>query len=179
MEAEGAGHAATARGGRVKVDAEAAQEGFFGGHLHQRFVMAVAVEQCLAVKTRELDVVIFEEFAEQESLLRESAGAFVFGEKVAEFVAKDGYAAGLETDDGNPGGDFGFEGVEDSLQQGFGAIKEAKVVQRASAAENSAGDLDAEAGVFENFDGGLGDTWGEVVGESVGPRGLKPLSAVR
>jgi hypothetical protein len=36
--------------GDLEVDAEAAQEGFFGGHLHDGFVMAVAVEERFAVQ---------------------------------------------------------------------------------------------------------------------------------
>ena len=168
-EAEGAGHAAAAGGGRVEVDAEAAQEGFFGGHLHQGFVMAVAVDEGLSVQAGELHVVTFQELAEQECLLRKRAGAFVAGEEVAEFVAEDGYATWLETDDRDSGGDFGFEGVQDFLQQGFRAIEESEVVEGTATAESGAGDLDAEAGVFEDFDGCLGDFGREIVGESVGP----------
>ena len=50
FEAEGAGHAAASGGGGLEGDAEAAQEGFFGGHLHDGFVVAVAVEQGFAVE---------------------------------------------------------------------------------------------------------------------------------
>jgi hypothetical protein len=54
--------------------------------------------------------------------LREGAGARVVGEEVAEFVAEDGDAARFEADDGNAGGDLGFELIEDFFQQGFRAI---------------------------------------------------------
>jgi hypothetical protein len=111
MEAEGAGHAAAAGGGRVEIDANAAEERFFRSHLHERFVMAVSVEEGFAVQAGKLDLVGLQEFAQQESLLREGAGARVLGEQVAEFVAKDGDAARLQTDDGDSGGDFGLEGV--------------------------------------------------------------------
>ena len=37
----------------MEVDADAAQERLFGGHLHDRFVMAVSVDQGLAVELRE------------------------------------------------------------------------------------------------------------------------------
>ena len=52
LEAEGAGHAAASGSGLVEVDAEAAEEGFFGGHLHDGLVMAVSVEQGFAVELR-------------------------------------------------------------------------------------------------------------------------------
>ena len=63
FEAEGASHATAARGGSLEVDAEAAEEGFFSGHLHHRFLMAVAVEDGLAVKLGEGNLIGFEEFA--------------------------------------------------------------------------------------------------------------------
>src|ERR1051326_4253928 len=72
LEAEGSGHAAASRGWRLEVDAEAAQEGFLGGHLHDRFVVAVSVEQGFTPELRELGggaELLFEKFAEQESLL--------------------------------------------------------------------------------------------------------------
>ena len=69
LEAEGAGHAAAAGSRAVEVDAEAAQDGLFRRHLHQRLVMAVAVENSLAIKTgrREMRGVSFEKFAEPVS----------------------------------------------------------------------------------------------------------------
>lgn len=50
LEAEGAGHAAAAGCGALEVDAEAAEDGLFGSHLGERFVMAVAVEKRLAIE---------------------------------------------------------------------------------------------------------------------------------
>ena len=78
VEAEGAGHAAASGSGRLEVDAEAAQERFFGGHLHDGFVMAVAVEQGFARELRAAGrcaQFLFEEFAEQECLFAEGLGA--------------------------------------------------------------------------------------------------------
>ena len=70
FKAEGAGHAAAAGSGALEIDAEAVEDGFFGGHLHQGFLMAVAVKNCFAVEWREQDMgsVGFEKLAEQESL---------------------------------------------------------------------------------------------------------------
>src|SRR5580692_9514797 len=53
LEAERSGHAAASGRGGLEVDAEAAQKRFLGGHLHDGFVMAVAVEQRFAVELRE------------------------------------------------------------------------------------------------------------------------------
>ena len=70
FEAEGAGHTAATGSGALEVDAEAAQEGLFGGHLHERFLMAVAVEDGFAVERRKQKVrgMGFDEFAKEKSL---------------------------------------------------------------------------------------------------------------
>jgi hypothetical protein len=156
----------------LEVDAEAVEKRFFGGHLHDGFVMAVSVEQGFARELRKLRVgreFLFEELAEQERLFAQDLGALVVREEVEEFVAEDGDAAGLEADDGDSGFDLGGERVENVEEQGLGAIKHAEVVERASAAEVGLGDEDAESGGFEDFDGGAGGLGEEVVVEGVGP----------
>jgi hypothetical protein len=154
----------------LEVDAEAVEKRFFGGHLHDGFVMAVSVEQGFARELRKLRVgreFLFEELAEQERLFAQDLGALVVREEVEEFVAEDGDAAGLEADDGDSGFDLG--GVENVEEQGLGAIKHAEVVERASAAERGARDEDAVSGGLEDFDGGAGRGGAEVVVEGVGP----------
>src|SRR5579872_6445037 len=172
MEAEGSGHPTAAGSGRLEVDAEAAQERLFSGHLHHRFVVAVAVEQGLARKLRERGTstqFLFEEFAEQESLLAQGLSACIVRKEVDQFVAEDGDAAGFESDDGDAGFDFGLELVEDFEQKAFGAVEHAEVVEGASATEVRLGNEDAESGGLENFDGGAGGRGQEVVVEGVGP----------
>jgi hypothetical protein len=133
--------------------------------------MAVSVEESFAVQLRQRRVVrvSVEELAEQESLLAQGLGALVVGEEVEEFIAEDGNATGLESDDRDFGFDFGREFVEDVEQKGFGAVEHAEVVERASAAEGGAGEEDAVSGGFEDFDGGAGGGGLEVVVEGVGP----------
>src|SRR5882672_2133398 len=81
FEAEGASHAATAGGGTLEVDAEAAEDGLFGGHLHEGFVMAVAVEERFALEVRQWETprVGFEELAKKKSLARQSLGPLIVG----------------------------------------------------------------------------------------------------
>jgi hypothetical protein len=156
----------------LEVDAEAVEKRFFGGHLHDRFVMAVSVEQGFAWELRELRVgseVLFEELAEQERLFAQGLGALVVREEVEEFVAEDGDAAGLESDDRDSGFDLGGDRVENVEEQGLGAIEHAEVVERASATERGSGDEDAVSGSLEDFDGGAGGGRAEVVVEGVGP----------
>jgi hypothetical protein len=156
----------------LEIDAEAVEERFFGSHFHNGFVMAVSVEQGFARELRELRVgseFLFEEFAEQESLFAQGLGALVVREEVEEFVAEDGNAAGLESDDRDSGFDLGSESVENVEEQGFGAIEHAEVVERASATERGAGDEDVVSGSLEDFDGGAGGGGAEVVVEGVGP----------
>src|SRR5271165_709774 len=50
LETEGSGHAAAARRGALKIYAQPPQHRFFRGHLHQRLVMAMAVEDSFTLK---------------------------------------------------------------------------------------------------------------------------------
>ena len=95
------------------------------------------------------------EFAEQERLPCQLLCAFIVRKQVEEFVAKDGDAAGLESDDGDAGIDFGGEFVENLQKKFFCAIEHAEVVEWASAAEVGLRDDDVVAGGFEDFDGGF------------------------
>ena len=171
LEAEGASHAAASRSGGLEVDADAAQQRFLGGHLHDGLVMAVSVQQRLALEVRQRRIpgVEFEKFAEQEGLLAQGLGALVVREEVEQFVAEDGDAAGLESDDGDARFDLGLEFVEDIEQQGFRAVEHAEVVEWAAAAEVGLREDDVVSGGFEDFDGGSGGRGQEVVVERVGP----------
>jgi hypothetical protein len=133
--------------------------------------MAVSVEQGFAGELRERGVgrVAFEELAEQECLFAQGLGALVVREEVEEFVAEDGNAAGLESDDGDAGLDLGLELVEDVQEQAFGAVEHAEVIEGASAAEVGLRYRDAEAGGLKDFDGSAGCCGLEVVVESVRP----------
>src|SRR5208282_3648884 len=171
FEAERSCHAATSGGGSGEVDAHTPEDGFFGGHLHDGFVMAMAVDQRAAceLRKREIFCPLLEKFTEQEDLLREGLRAFVFGEKVREFVAEDGGAARFEDDDGRSGFDFREKLVHDLEEQVLGAVEHADVVERAAAAEVGARDGDVEAGGLEDFGGSFGGRGEEVVVERVGP----------
>ena len=133
--------------------------------------MAMAVEQGFAVELRKRSApgILFEELAEQKCLFAQGLSALVMREEVEEFVAEDGDAAGFESDDGDSGFDLGLELIEDIEEQGFGTVKHAEVVERASAAEMGAGDDDAVSGGFEDFYGGTGGRREEIVVERVGP----------
>ena len=89
---------------------------FFGSHLHDGLVMAMPVDKRPARQVWEAGTsfgALLEKFAEQEDLLREGLRTFVLGEKVREFVAKDGGATGFEDNDGRCGFDFGEKLVHD------------------------------------------------------------------
>src|SRR5258706_2754629 len=89
--------------------------------------------------------------------------------EVKEFVAKHRDATRFEADDGDTGIDFGGEFVEDLKQDRSRAVEHAVVVERASATEIGFWHDDAEAGGFEDFDGGFRGAGLEIVIESVWP----------
>src|SRR6266481_6349776 len=89
--------------------------------------------------------------------------------EVEEFVAKHRDATGFEADDGDASFDLWGEFVEDLKQERSGAVEHAVVVERASAAEVGFWDDNAEAGGFEDIDGGFRGAGVEIVIESVWP----------
>src|ERR1700733_7022330 len=95
--------------------------------------------------------------------------AFIFGEKVEEFVAEDGGAAWLQNYDWSCRLNFGQELVHDFEEQSFGAIEHAYVVEWASTAKMGARDGDFESGGFQNLSGGYGGRRQEIIVEGVGP----------
>jgi hypothetical protein len=134
-------------------------------------VVAVAVDDDVAGELwrRVVRGVFDEELAEQEGLVSELCGAGIVGQEVAEFIAKDAGAAGFEDDDGGSGGELRGESVEDFEEILLGGREEAEVVERAAAAEVLRGELNVEAGLFEDAVGGLHCCGVEVVVEGVGP----------
>jgi hypothetical protein len=81
--------------------------------------------------------------------------------------------------------DFDVEFVHNLQEQFLGTGEEAKVVERAAAAQMRARDEHVEASGFEDFGGGNGGRGLEVVVESVGPeknlveRAGRPLDSRR
>ena len=76
--------------------------------------MTVAVDEGLGGEMRKLKVggFLLQKFAEQECLPGQLVRPFILGEEIDQLVAKDSGATGLENYDGNPGFDFGSEGVQ-------------------------------------------------------------------
>ena len=158
LKAEGTGHAATAGVRGDQVGTHFAEERFFVIHLHDCFVMAMAVEQHFSSEARRLKGrgVALEEFAEEECLAAEAICARVIGKQVAQFVAKNGGATGLEDDDGDAGINLRAEGGQDALQVLLGFVEHAEIVKGAAAAKMLAGDADVETCALQNVESGLG-----------------------
>src|SRR5579863_6630736 len=70
LETEGAGHPAASRSRSLEVDADALKQRLLGSHLHDRFMVAVPMQQRLAFEARQGRVrgMQLEEFAEQKRL---------------------------------------------------------------------------------------------------------------
>ncbi len=77
LESKRAGHSAAARIRRLEIHAHLPQQRLFVTHLHERFLMAVAVQQHLARKRRRLVAgrVLLEKFAEKKRLAGAGVGA--------------------------------------------------------------------------------------------------------
>src|SRR5438105_15806975 len=97
--------------------------------------MAVAVQKRLTLEAGKRDFFCLEELAEQEGRLCQCLGSLIARKQIQQFVAEDGDATGLESDDRDASFDFGRQFVENFQQQSFCAIEHAEVVEGASAAE--------------------------------------------
>ena len=141
LEAEGAGHAAAAGFGLVEVGSELFEDFLLGFHAHDGFVVAVAVDEGVAVHHGRLEVggVLGEEFAQQEGLAAKPLGVFVVGKQVGQLVAEDGGTAGLEARPWGRRPEWRRAGCPEMLvQPAFGGVEQAVVIERAAAAQGSA-----------------------------------------
>ncbi len=95
FEAERSGHAAAARSRSGIVDPHAGKDGFLGRHLHDRFVMAMPMNDRLAgkVRKREIPGLLLKELAKQENLTLEPLCALIFRKKIDELVPENRRAA--------------------------------------------------------------------------------------
>ena len=171
LEAEGSSHPAASRSGTPEIDAQTRKNGLFRRHLHERFLMAVTVEDRFPLDMRQRKIVRtgHQEFAQQKSLAGQSLRPFVMRKKAAEFITKHGNATWLEANDGNTRFDFRGKLVKDLQQKRLRTIEHAMVIERTSAAQVRFGHCDAESASLEHFYGSLGSGGMEIVAKGVGP----------
>src|SRR5438067_953355 len=165
FEAEGARHAATSRRRRIEINAHLFQNGFFVGHLHDRFVVTVPMNQGLARKPGQMKVLSFalQKFAQQKRLPREPLRAGVVAEKVEELIPKNRGTARFEHYNWHPAIDFMPKRIKYSQQQLLRSFQHAEVIQRPSAAEGRPRNRYAKSGSFKHLYCGLGCMRVEIV----------------
>src|SRR5207249_623607 len=131
LESEGAGHSAASRIRRLHFGARLSKQRLFGAELHDRLVMAVAVEQYLPCEPRWLVLGPWrvEKLGEKDGLAGQTRGAGIVGEQVAQLVAEHGGTARLEHDDGNACVDDGAERCHDVPQVSLRVIEESEIVK--------------------------------------------------
>src|ERR1051325_6243425 len=171
LEPEGARHAATAGIEQMNIESKPFQDFLFRLRTEDGAMMAMQMHQGFAVQLSSgiIRREFAEELAQQEGLLAQPARVDIGREKVFQFIAKNGGATRLQHDHGRAGFDLGPEGFEDLPQSLFRFIEQAVIVERPAAAQMRLGHLNAETGVFEHFDGRLGDIRMKVVVERVRP----------
>ena len=143
-------HSAASRSRRGEIDAHALQHSFFGRHFHDCLVMAMPVDQRAPLQFGNLEIwrALFEKFAKQKYLLRQSLRALIFREQIGEFIAEDSRTAWLEHNDRRPSLDLGQKLIHDLKKQALGAVEHANVVKGTPAAKMSTGHANFEAGGF-------------------------------
>ncbi len=187
LEPEVPGQSAASRVEQIGLDADGVEEAQVGVHVHDRLVVAVALDDRVGGEPRRLPVrgVTLEELSERERVVAEAAGVLIVGEKFAEVVAEHGGAAGLESDDRDAVADVGGERIEGAAELLLRGGELAGGDPGQAAAQRLLGDGDFEAGVLEDVDGCDADVGVEVIGEGVGPErhrlaaaagGLRPVA---
>src|SRR5713101_8302134 len=88
-------HPAASRCRSIVVDAHPSQDRLLVGHLHNGFVMTMAMNQRLSGKPRQMKMLRFllQKFAQQKGLPRQPLSARVVGEKIEELIPKNGGTA--------------------------------------------------------------------------------------
>src|SRR5690606_26627961 len=171
LEAERAGHAAAAGVEDLEVQADPRQELLLGVEVHDRLVMAMAVDDGACAEPRRFVALSLadQELGQRHRLRAEPLRIRVVGEQLVELVPEDGDAARLEPHDRCAGADLRPEYVDDAAELVSGQVQHAEVVERAAAAEERPRHADAEAGTLEHVHCRRGDLRVEVVVERVRP----------
>ena len=91
--------------------------------------MAMRMDDGFALELRRSIVgVIDEEFTEQIRLVLELLRFRILAQQVGHLIAKDGDAAGFDSDDGRTGFDVTAQSSECLFQRGLGLVEHAKVI---------------------------------------------------
>ncbi len=166
FEAKWAGHSAATGLDELDIGSGLAKQRDFAGRAAEDgFVMAVAVNENLSVRERaggkfrhaigELagigePVGIGKPVGEEKDLLAETLGAGIVGEQFRQLIFEDAGATGLKKDERNPRLNLRRHAVENAREIGPGGVKKTEVVERAAAADVSAGNLDLKSCRDEN-----------------------------
>src|SRR5665213_1972406 len=100
LKSKWAGHSAATGIDGLQVRPRFSQEGLFIANAHNRFVMAMSMQQNFSgdLRRRVSGGMAFQEFAEQECLGAQSYGASVVRKQIAQFIAEYGSATRFQND---------------------------------------------------------------------------------
>ena len=123
-------------------------------HLHQRFLVAVPVEQDALRESRRLigHAFGFEKLGQQEGLTAQPHRARIVWKQIAELVPEDRRAAWLEHDHRYARIDRLAELLQDRAQIRLRAIEQAEVVQRTTATERASRNRHGKTGGLEDLE---------------------------
>ena len=140
LEAERAGHAATAGVDELHLRAGPAQQSdFAAGSAEDRLVMAVAVDENLRTFQPVVGANVGgfgrEKIGEEPGVFAQLLRTRIVGEKFGQLVLEDAGAAWLEKDEGHAGGNVRGHGIEYACKIRARVGEQAEVVERAAAAD--------------------------------------------
>src|SRR5579875_140771 len=138
----------------------------FISHLHQRFVVTVAMQQDASAGQRGWSVfprVPDQKLAEQQRLLSQPPGARIGREKILQLIAEDAGAARLQKDKRHSGINLPGEEAQGVFQISAGLAKKSEVVQRPPAADMPFRGGNRESGILKYLAGGSKHLWMVVI----------------
>src|SRR2546421_11089601 len=118
--------------------------------------MAMSMDQGFALELRWMIVgLLDQEFAEQEGLLAKPFRILIVRHQVWHLITEHRNATWLQSYDRQACGDVRPQRFEHLMEQFFGGIQHAKVVERASTAENLFGNDHVVSSMFQHLNRGL------------------------
>src|SRR5712691_723157 len=172
LEAKGPRHPAAPGVDGLQIGTHPSKQRFFIAQFHDRFVMAVSVQEHLPAKLRRLIAwnLVLEKLAEEKRLTSQPGGARIRREQIAELIAKDGSTTRLQHDDWDARINLDAQGTHDSLQVFLGSVEHAEIVQRSPAAQMNLGDSHLETRALKYFQRRAARIWMKIIVKRVRPQ---------
>src|SRR6185437_13529646 len=152
-----------------RVEAHLLHDFFLCGHAPERFVMAMPVDESLALQIRWIVLCIDKKLAQQFRLSAQTLGIFVAREEICGLIAEHGSAAWLQNDDWNACRNLRPQSIQNIQQVCFRLIEKTVIIKGPPATQTALRYFYSIACRFQHFNRGLRGVREEVIVEGIRP----------